>query len=95
MFEPIWRDAVSGVAGVTVYDKGHNDILGRYCIAKTMRLPNGKIRTTQTNRCQRPAAIRLAKKFLTGRAEKVGKEYVPGDGANTMGYKPMIGEVAL
>jgi hypothetical protein len=92
MFEPIFRDAVSGVAGVVIYDKGHNDNLGRYVIAKNMKLPDGQFRHTQTNRCQKPAALRYAKNFLTERAEKVGREYVPGDGANTIAFKPLPGQ---
>lgn len=93
-FEPIFRDAVSGVAGVTVYDKGANDILGRYCVAKSMKLPNGKVRTTQKNYIQRPAALNYARKFLRSRASMVGKTYEPGDGKNTLAYCPLNTETA-
>lgn len=90
----IFRDAVPGIAGVTVYDKGHTDILGRYCIAKTMKLANGQTRTTQTNTIQRPAALRRARSFLAARAAMAGLEYAPGSGAETFGYKPILEEVA-
>lgn len=89
MFEPIFRDAVSGVAGVVVYDKGQNDILGRYCIAKSMTDKRGYFRTTQTNACQRPAAIRRAVKWLNKRAAMAGTTYTPGDGAKTWEFKPL------
>lgn len=88
-FEPIFRDAVAGVAGVVIYDKGHVNLLGRYVVAKSMRLPNGKFRMHQTYYCQRPAAFNYAKKWLAERAEKAGKTYVDGDGKNTWGFKPI------
>lgn len=94
MFEPIWRDAVCGLAGVTIYDKGANDILGRYCVAKTMRVASGRVLTKQKNYVQRPSAIRYAKRFLSERARKVGRAYVPGDGVNTWAYKPLEGGAA-
>lgn len=84
----IFRDAVPAVAGVTVYDKGRTDVLGRYVIAKVMKV-KGRTLTKQSYRCQRPAAERLAKKFLSQRAEKSGVTYVPGAGAGTLGYKPV------
>jgi hypothetical protein len=85
----IFRDAVSGVAGVTVYDKGKTDVLGRYVVAKTMKLPSGKTRTTQCDYSQRPAALRYAVEFLQERAAKFSRQYVPGDGAATWGFKPL------
>lgn len=85
----VFRDAVPGVAGVTVYDKGHVDSLGRYCIAKAMKLANGRFLTKQTNRCQRPAAVRFAKKFLTARAAKAGVVYKPGAGVGTIAFNPV------
>lgn len=87
----IFRDAVAGVAGVAVYDKGHNDILGRYVIAKHMKCGNQN-RMTQSNRSQRPAALRLAVKWLESRAVKAGTSYTPGDGARTMLYRPVPGQ---
>lgn len=84
----IFRDAVPSVAGVTVYDKGHTDILGRYVIAKVMKV-NARTLTKQSYRSQRPAALRYAKKFLTERAAKAGVAYTPGDGAGTMAFKPV------
>ncbi len=88
-FEPIWRDAVTGVAGVTVYDKGHDDVLGRYMVAKTMKLPNGSYRKTDRDYHQRPAALAHARKFLEARAAKAGTVYKPGAGKETIGYKPV------
>ena len=86
----IFRDAVNAVAGVTVYDKGQTNILGRYVVAKMMRLANGQTRWTQTNYSQKPAALAYAKKFLQERASKAGKQYQPGDGVNTLGFKPVL-----
>lgn len=88
----IFRDAVSGVAGVTVYDKGHGDILGRYVVAKTMKVSSGPNRIKQTDYRQAPAAVNYAKKFLRDRAKKFGVEYVPGDGVNTLAFHPVFGE---
>lgn len=85
----IFRDAIPSLAGVTVYDKGQTDSLGRYVIAKVMKLKNHS-RTTQSYRSQRPAAIRLAKKFLNARAEKAGRKYVAGDGTGTWAFKPIL-----
>jgi hypothetical protein len=86
-WKTLFRDAVPRVAGVTVYDKGECNSLGRYVVAKTMRLPSGKFRLTQSNYIQRPAALRYAKKFLSGRAFKAGKTYTVGDGKNSIqGY---------
>jgi hypothetical protein len=86
-WKTLFRDAVPGVAGVVVYDKGTSDALGRYVVAKTMRLPSGKMRSTQCDYIQRPAALRYAKKFLFNRAAKVGKMFTPGEGKNfTEGY---------
>lgn len=90
----IFRDAVSGVAGVTVYDKGRADILGRYVVAKVMKFDRAwkpVYRHTQSYFVQRPAAVRRAKKFLQERAAKVGREYVSGDGAKTLGFAPLCG----
>ena len=89
MFEPIFRDAVSGVAGVVIYDKGEQGILGRYCIAKSMKDKRGHFRTTQADCCQRPAAIRRAVKWLKKRAAMAGTTYTPGDGAKTIAFKPL------
>lgn len=86
----IFRDAVSGLAGVTVYDKGRSDVLGRYVVAKVMKMANGRNRCTQSYRFQRPAALRMASRFLKERAEKFGREYVVGDGAGTLGFKPVF-----
>jgi hypothetical protein len=98
----IFRDAVPGIAGVTVYDKTRQDILGRYCVAKIMKVPNadpglaaegissGPARQTQKNFTQRPAALRYARKFLQERAAKFGREYVTGGGAQTFGFKPIF-----
>jgi hypothetical protein len=85
----VFRDAVTGLAGVTVYDKGQSDCLGRYVIAKVMRMSNGRNRTTQSYCCQRPAALRRANKFLCVRAALAGCEYVPGDGERTWMFKPV------
>jgi hypothetical protein len=72
-----------------VYDKGTSDALGRYVVAKTMRLPNGQTRTPQSYYVQRPAALRYAKRFLAMRATKAGKSYTEGDGKKTiMGHQP-------
>jgi hypothetical protein len=88
-WEIVFKDAVAGVAGVIVYDKGSQDSLGRYIIAKTMRLASGHTLTKQSYRRQRPAAVRYAEKFLNQRAAKAGTEYKPGDGARTMLYAPV------
>jgi hypothetical protein len=86
----IFRDAVCAVAGVTVYDTQGNGLLGRYIVAKSMKLANGAFRTTQTYYHQRPAALAYAKKFLQERAEKARVPYAPGDGAKTLGFKPIL-----
>jgi hypothetical protein len=83
----IFRDAVSGVAGVVVYDKGAADALGRYVVAKSMKLA-GSYRDSSKYFFRREAAIRCAKKFLEHRAKKAGTKYTPGDGANTIAFKP-------
>ena len=90
-WEVIFRDAVSGLAGVTVYDTKRNDALGRYVIGKVMKLASGRNRVTQSYSCQRPAALRRAVKFLNQRAAMAGRQYVPGDGVNTLAYKPVGG----
>lgn len=84
----IFRDAVAGMAGVVVYDKGSSDVIGRYVIAKSAK-SGSRIFTSQAYRVQRPAAIRFAKKWLANRAKMDGVEYVPGDGEKTMAYKPV------
>jgi len=89
-WQTIFRDAVPGVAGVAIYDKGERDTMGRYVVAKTMKLPTGKYRTAQTDYDQRPAALVYAAKWLTGRAEKAGTTYTQGDGATTAGYRPLV-----
>lgn len=83
-WETIFRDAVPAFAGVTVYDKGQGDGLGRYVVAKTMKLPNGNFITRQCYYSQRPAALRYAHTFLAGRAAKAGLTYQPGDGRDTI-----------
>ena len=88
-WEILFRDAVPKVAGVVVYDKGAKDAIGRFCVAKTIKLPNGQMRTTQSNRKQRPAALRLARNWLASRAKIMGVEYVPGAGAGTLLFKPI------
>jgi hypothetical protein len=88
-WEIIFKDAVPSLAGVIVYDKKANDVLGRYVIAKTMKTAKGGTLTTQTYRSQRPAALRFARKFLSTRATKAGVEYVPGSGAGTAMFKPV------
>ena len=86
----IFRDAVPAVAGVTVYDKGRADILGRYVVAKTMKIQGKEnSRTHQKYFFQKPAALRYAEKFLTERAQKFGQSYAPGDGEKTWGFKPV------
>ena len=47
------------------------------------------MRTTQSNRKQRPAALRLARNWLASRAKIMGVEYVPGAGAGTLLFKPI------
>lgn len=86
----VFRDAVPGVAGVVVYDKGRVDVLGRYVIAKSMKTAAGHFRTHQSDRCQRPAAVRFAVKWLKARAAKAGTEYVPGGGAKTLAFAPVF-----
>lgn len=89
-WDTIWRDAVPSIAGAIVYDTKTETILGgRYLVAKTMKLPSGTIRRSQKHYFQRPAAIHHATKFLEQRAAKAGTEYVSGDGAKTMLYKPI------
>jgi hypothetical protein len=85
----IFRDAVVSVAGVTVYDKVSADSLGRYIVAKIMKLPNGRTLTRQSYYRQRPAALRYARKFLEERAAKAGLTWSPGDGARTMAFHPI------
>lgn len=85
----IFRDAVPACAGVTVYDKGYRDVLGRFVVAKVMKLANGKSRVTQTYYFQRQPALNYAVQFLKQRAAKFNREYVPGDGAKTMAYPPV------
>ena len=80
----IFQDAVPSFAGVTVYDRGHDDSTGRYSIRKTMKLPNGKIRLTHSYRHQRPAALAFARRFLAERAAKAGVTYESGDGRDTV-----------
>ena len=86
----IFRDAVPAVAGVTVYDKGYRDGLGRYVVAKSMRLANGRLLTKQSYYAQRPAALAYAKRFLTERAIKAGATYTQGDGIKTMLFHPIV-----
>jgi hypothetical protein len=71
----IYDRLVPGIAHVGVYEKEYPDSLGRYTVAKTMRLANGKFRTIQTYYVQKAAAIRYADKWLKAREEilKVGK----------------------
>lgn len=85
----IFRDAVPAVAGVTVYDKGAADGLGRYMVCKTMTLRCGRRISRSSYYRQRPAAIRYARKFLVLRAALVGGTYSPGDGEKTWMYKPV------
>lgn len=92
-WKKIFRDAVPAVAGVVVYDKGRSDCLGRYVVAKVMKIVGKEIsRTHQKYFYQKPAALRCAKKFLTVRAKKFGREYVPGEGAQTDAFKPLPAE---
>lgn len=86
----IFRDAVPGVAGVVVYDKGKIDLLGRYVIAKSMKDKRGRFHATQSDNCQRPAAVRKAQKFLRKRAALAGAEYVPGGGKQTLAFAPVF-----
>ena len=88
-WEIIFKDAVPSVAGVVVYDHGSNGGLGRYTVAKTMKVPSGHTRMTQSYYSQRPAALRYARKFLDERAAKAGTKYVPGDGAKTLLFSPV------
>lgn len=90
-WEILFKDAVAGVAGVIVYDTATGDggALGRYIVAKSMKLANGRFLTRQTYYKQRPAALRYAEKFLNDRAKKAGVQYVPGDGARTLLYSPV------
>lgn len=90
-WDVIFRDAVSGVAGVVVYDKGRTDGLGRYVVAKSMKT-NGKYFQTQSYYSQRPPAITYPRSFLRERAAKAGKEYTPGDGKNTILYEPVAAD---
>ena len=86
----IFRDAVPGVAGVVVYDKGQRDILGRYCVAKTMKLPNGRTLHRQTNYVRKQAAVNYAEKFLERRGVAASTKYNPGDGAKTLAFSPVL-----
>lgn len=80
----IFKDCVPSVAGVHVFDKGHADSIGRYVVAKTMKLLDGRTLTKQTDFFQRPAALRYANRFLTERAAKFNRTYTPGDGRNSI-----------
>jgi len=57
-------------ARAIIFDKGEQDILGRYVVAKYMRGPDGQFRNKQTNYRQRPAAIRYANAWIEERRAK-------------------------
>ena len=88
-WDVIFRDAVPACAGAVVYDKGRAGILGRYVVAKTMKLANGRTRCTRGYFFQRPAALRAARNLLEARATKMGLKYVPGEGSKTLAFWPV------
>jgi hypothetical protein len=56
-----------GIARVWVYDKGHQDVLGRYIVSKVMNCPNGKVRFTATDYKREKSARNYAIKWLANR----------------------------
>lgn len=81
-------DAVSGIAGVRVFDRVEPGVVP-YVLIKTMSLKRGGKVTTRSYFSDRDAALRAAKKFLADRSAMFGKEYKPSTGFGMWGYPPV------
>jgi hypothetical protein len=88
----IWKDAVEGVAGAIVYEKSHEDSLGKYTVAKSMVDGRGRFLSRQKYYKRKGPAIDYAVRFLENRARMVGKKFIPGGGKNTLLFQPLPGQ---